>query len=477
MAFVAFPNPNPVWACGACTFANESGSSCAVCGTRRDLTDGTDMVEQTLVEEAWMCPQCTFLNGGRGTHCEVCGGMRPIPSPSPRERLASSPSPSRMARADTEPFSTPGERSRMLLPPVPPATQRGTLVTSDDSSMEGSAHATSVGSLQRSALSAWRGLDRQRNTAADRQRNTAASTIQSAWRRWQEDQVQQPGWLEFEATATEAVTRLGWKAECPPGSSETMCGAVFVAEVLRGGWADQQGVREGDELVEVSGVTTEWMTWSALTESMRVRPLRLLFRRDLAGVEIADDDEDLGLRSPGDVEAINQARGRQMRDTAETSVTLDPVSPLGHNSSDEDTEEEEETDVSSPARWMARRRAVGESSSDEGSGRSIEEAEEEQEVVLEGEEEISDHEAMAMLRASVFPVHVVTAEQVDGGGDSECVICIEEYVLGDSVLTLPCFHRFHEGCVRKWLCKSNECPSCKFPVDEASFDASVSMDS
>eukprot|EP00927_Polykrikos_kofoidii_P070783 TRINITY_DN6716_c0_g1_i1.p1 TRINITY_DN6716_c0_g1~~TRINITY_DN6716_c0_g1_i1.p1 ORF type:complete len:434 (+),score=87.34 TRINITY_DN6716_c0_g1_i1:3-1304(+) len=433
MAFVAFPNPNPVWACGACTFANESGSSCAVCGTRRDLTDGTDMVEQTLVEEAWMCPQCTFLNGGRGTHCEVCGGMRPIPSPSPRERLASSPSPSRMARADTEPFSTPGERSRMLLPPVPPATQRGTLVTSDDSSMEGSAHATSVGSLQRSALSAWRGLDRQRNTAADRQRNTAASTIQSAWRRWQEDQVQQPGWLEFEATATEAVTRLGWKAECPPGSSETMCGAVFVAEVLRGGWADQQGVREGDELVEVSGVTTEWMTWSALTESMRVRPLRLLFRRDLAGVEIADDDED--------------------------------------------TEEEEETDVSSPARWMARRRAVGESSSDEGSGRSIEEAEEEQEVVLEGEEEISDHEAMAMLRASVFPVHVVTAEQVDGGGDSECVICIEEYVLGDSVLTLPCFHRFHEGCVRKWLCKSNECPSCKFPVDEASFDASVSMDS
>lgn len=49
----------------------------------------------------------------------------------------------------------------------------------------------------------------------------------------------------------------------------------------------------------------------------------------------------------------------------------------------------------------------------------------------------------------------------DGSQGHECALCLEEYELGEKVLTLPCKHFFHEDCVRPWFAKSLLCPLCQ----------------
>jgi hypothetical protein len=45
-----------------------------------------------------------------------------------------------------------------------------------------------------------------------------------------------------------------------------------------------------------------------------------------------------------------------------------------------------------------------------------------------------------------------------------CRICLSDYEEGEVLRTLPCFHRFHEGCIDKWLQRDNKCPICKTEV-------------
>lgn len=59
----------------------------------------------------------------------------------------------------------------------------------------------------------------------------------------------------------------------------------------------------------------------------------------------------------------------------------------------------------------------------------------------------------------------------DGGGSSkksrECVICMVEFVMGDSIRFLPCMHTYHVKCIDDWLMRNFICPSCMEPVDAA----------
>ncbi len=50
------------------------------------------------------------------------------------------------------------------------------------------------------------------------------------------------------------------------------------------------------------------------------------------------------------------------------------------------------------------------------------------------------------------------------GNNNECVICLGEYDLGESITTLPCLHFFHTGCIRSWLESNNNCPVCKYEI-------------
>ena len=48
--------------------------------------------------------------------------------------------------------------------------------------------------------------------------------------------------------------------------------------------------------------------------------------------------------------------------------------------------------------------------------------------------------------------------------DKDCRICLENFVIGQEILTLPCFHFFHCNCISDWLRKKEECPICKSSI-------------
>lgn len=46
-----------------------------------------------------------------------------------------------------------------------------------------------------------------------------------------------------------------------------------------------------------------------------------------------------------------------------------------------------------------------------------------------------------------------------------CVVCQEDYISDDILITLPCKHEFHEDCIKSWLVNTmNVCPICRAPV-------------
>ncbi|KAI8322190.1 hypothetical protein GQ54DRAFT_297521 [Martensiomyces pterosporus] len=50
---------------------------------------------------------------------------------------------------------------------------------------------------------------------------------------------------------------------------------------------------------------------------------------------------------------------------------------------------------------------------------------------------------------------------------ASCVICLEDYAIGEVVRVLPCGHVFHDDCITHWLLrpktKFHDCPMCKTP--------------
>ncbi|CAJ1037997.1 Ring finger domain/RING-like zinc finger/RING-type zinc-finger/Zinc finger, C3HC4 type (RING finger) containing protein, putative [Leishmania shawi] len=50
-----------------------------------------------------------------------------------------------------------------------------------------------------------------------------------------------------------------------------------------------------------------------------------------------------------------------------------------------------------------------------------------------------------------------------------CGICLDDFVGGESVKSLPCGHTFHGACVRSWLIRAAVCPTCRQPVAELSY--------
>jgi len=60
----------------------------------------------------------------------------------------------------------------------------------------------------------------------------------------------------------------------------------------------------------------------------------------------------------------------------------------------------------------------------------------------------------------------ITCGPGEAGEDEVCVVCQEDMEQGEELATLTaCGHRFHRGCVEKWLLGcSKDCPMCKCPV-------------
>lgn len=66
-------------------------------------------------------------------------------------------------------------------------------------------------------------------------------------------------------------------------------------------------------------------------------------------------------------------------------------------------------------------------------------------------------------KASIDEMPIVEIDGCEG----ECVICLEEWKAEETVKEMPCKHRFHGGCIEKWLGFHGSCPVCRYemPVD------------
>jgi hypothetical protein len=68
---------------------------------------------------------------------------------------------------------------------------------------------------------------------------------------------------------------------------------------------------------------------------------------------------------------------------------------------------------------------------------------------------------------SVAKVTIVPYEPAAAGAEvadhMDCYICLEEYLPGDEIGVLPCTHRFHAFCIRRWIVDgiSATCPRCR----------------
>jgi len=53
-----------------------------------------------------------------------------------------------------------------------------------------------------------------------------------------------------------------------------------------------------------------------------------------------------------------------------------------------------------------------------------------------------------------------------GGAVPLCVICMQDFVVGETIVRLPCAHIFHADCASEWLRHKPVCPLDKVPVVE-----------
>ncbi|WVZ23245.1 hypothetical protein V8G54_001789 [Vigna mungo] len=61
-----------------------------------------------------------------------------------------------------------------------------------------------------------------------------------------------------------------------------------------------------------------------------------------------------------------------------------------------------------------------------------------------------------------FPTVSYSTEFKLPGLDTECVICLSEFVNGDKLRILPkCNHGFHVRCIDRWLSSHSSCPKCR----------------
>ncbi|KAM7277677.1 hypothetical protein ACFE04_004811 [Oxalis oulophora] len=68
--------------------------------------------------------------------------------------------------------------------------------------------------------------------------------------------------------------------------------------------------------------------------------------------------------------------------------------------------------------------------------------------------------------ASASPASQATIESIPktpiAETGMECTICLEVFDIGEEAREMTCKHRFHSGCIEKWLLIHASCPICRF---------------
>lgn len=70
-------------------------------------------------------------------------------------------------------------------------------------------------------------------------------------------------------------------------------------------------------------------------------------------------------------------------------------------------------------------------------------------------------EVKRMTLCDKFPIHKCRKKE-----KGDCSICMDTFKTRESIITLPCFHTFHEICCRQWIKEKSVCPICMIDVSQ-----------
>ncbi|KAG6468202.1 hypothetical protein ZIOFF_072774 [Zingiber officinale] len=77
--------------------------------------------------------------------------------------------------------------------------------------------------------------------------------------------------------------------------------------------------------------------------------------------------------------------------------------------------------------------------------------------------------SLGVSRLQIWPASTMTVEglkMVTAEEPDSCSICLEDFGMMTPVLAMPCSHRFHAPCLKKWLERSYSCPLCRFSLPQ-----------
>ena len=60
--------------------------------------------------------------------------------------------------------------------------------------------------------------------------------------------------------------------------------------------------------------------------------------------------------------------------------------------------------------------------------------------------------------------------------NKKCVICLENFVIDDDCICLPCIHIYHGECIKKWLKRRNFCPICRFKITSENIKKNINQE-
>lgn len=61
----------------------------------------------------------------------------------------------------------------------------------------------------------------------------------------------------------------------------------------------------------------------------------------------------------------------------------------------------------------------------------------------------------------IAKIPIIKFRKYKSNGNSQCIICMEEFEKREKINLLPCQHIFHINCIKQWLLKQKTCPFCK----------------
>jgi len=79
--------------------------------------------------------------------------------------------------------------------------------------------------------------------------------------------------------------------------------------------------------------------------------------------------------------------------------------------------------------------------------------------------QLTEEEQIKLLKRMALIQQLPSGKYDANKKNKECVICMIEFEINDTMKFLPCLHTFHQACIDDWLIRSLICPSCMEPVD------------